>query len=50
MYNILVCDDEKAIVDAIEIYLLQEKYNVIFLQNLRTQTKFWVLILVQTTT
>ncbi len=29
MYNILVCDDEKAIVDAIEIYLLQEKYNVI---------------------
>ena len=29
MFNILVCDDDKAIVDAIEIYLLQEKYNVI---------------------
>ena len=29
MYNILVCDDDRTIVDAIEIYLLQEKYNVI---------------------
>ena len=29
MFNILVCDDDKSIVDAIEIYLLQEKYNVI---------------------
>ena len=29
MFNILVCDDDKAIVDAIEIYLLQEKYDVI---------------------
>ena len=29
MFNILVCDDDKAIVDAIEIYLLQEKYNVL---------------------
>ncbi len=28
MFNILVCDDDKAIVDAIEIYLAQEKYNV----------------------
>ena len=27
--NILVCDDEKAIVDAIEIYLQQENYNVL---------------------
>ena len=28
MYNILVCDDEKEIVDAIEIYLMQEGYQV----------------------
>ena len=28
-YNILVCDDEKEIVDAIEIYLMQEGYNVL---------------------
>ena len=28
MYNILVCDDEKEIVDAIEIYLLQEDCKV----------------------
>lgn len=27
-YNILVCDDEKEIVDAIEIYLMQEGYTV----------------------
>ena len=29
MINILVCDDDKEIVDAIEIYLLQEGYNVL---------------------
>ena len=29
MMNILVCDDDKEIVDAIEIYLLQEGYQVI---------------------
>lgn len=28
MYNILVCDDDKEIVDAIEIYLTQEGYQV----------------------
>lgn len=28
MYNILVCDDEKEITDAIEIYLTQEGYKV----------------------
>ena len=28
MYNILVCDDDKEIVEAIEIYLTQEGYNV----------------------
>ena len=29
MYNILVCDDEKEIVDAIEIYLTQEGFGVL---------------------
>lgn len=29
MYNILVCDDEKEIVDAIEIYLMQEGFRVL---------------------
>lgn len=29
MINILVCDDEKEIVDAIEIYLMQEGYGVV---------------------
>lgn len=29
MYNILVCDDEKEIVKAIEIYLTKEGYNVL---------------------
>lgn len=29
MMNILVCDDEKEIVEAIEIYLMQEGYNII---------------------
>ena len=28
MYNILVCDDEKEITDAVEIYLTQEGYQV----------------------
>ena len=32
-FNILVCDDEKSIVDAIEIYLKQENYNVIKAYN-----------------
>jgi len=32
-FNILVCDDEKAIVDAIEIYLKQENYNIIKAYN-----------------
>ena len=29
MANILVCDDDHEIVDAIEFYLLQEGYNVL---------------------
>ncbi len=33
MYNILVCDDDKEIVKAIEIYLVKENYNVIKAYN-----------------
>ena len=29
MYNVLVCDDDREIVEAIEIYLLQEGYKVL---------------------
>lgn len=29
MFNILVCDDDKEIVDAIDIYLLQEGYHIL---------------------
>lgn len=29
MYNILVCDDDREIVETIEIYLSKEGYNVI---------------------
>ncbi len=29
MYNILVCDDDREIVEAIEIYLSQEGYNIL---------------------
>ena len=28
MYNILICDDEKDIVSALEIYLKTEGYNI----------------------
>ena len=33
MYNILVCDDDKEIVKAIEIYLIGEQYNVLKAYN-----------------
>lgn len=33
MYTILVCDDDKDIVDAIQIYLSQEGYNIIKAYN-----------------
>ena len=33
MYTILVCDDEKEIVEAIEIYLMQEGYKVLKAYN-----------------
>ena len=29
MFNILVCDDDREIVDAIEIYLSQEGYHIL---------------------
>ncbi len=29
MYNVLVCDDDREIVEAIEIYLSQEGYKVL---------------------
>ncbi len=33
MYNILVCDDDKEIVEAIEIYLQKEGYNILKAYN-----------------
>ena len=33
MYNVLVCDDEKAILDSIGIYLRQEGYGVLKAEN-----------------
>lgn len=33
MYNILVCDDDREIVEAIEIYLVSEGYNVLKAYN-----------------
>ena len=33
MYNILVCDDDKEIVEAIEIYLTKEGYNILKAYN-----------------
>ena len=33
MYNILVCDDDKEIVEAIEIYLSKEGYKILKAYN-----------------
>ncbi len=33
MYNVLVCDDDKAILNSIAIYLKQEGYNVLTAEN-----------------
>lgn len=33
MSRVLICDDEKAIVDAIEIYLMQEGYETLRAEN-----------------
>ncbi len=33
MYNVLVCDDDKEIVEAIEIYLTKEGYNILKAYN-----------------
>jgi len=38
-FTILVCDDDKAIVDALEIYLQQENYNVVKAYNGREALK-----------
>ncbi len=38
MANILVCDDDKEIVEAIDIYLREEGYQV---YKARTRTRFW---------
>ena len=45
-FNILVCDDDHSIVDAIEIYLKQEGYRVIkayngFPRNPRIRIRYW---------
>ena len=39
MYNILVCDDDKEIVNAIEIYLSKEGYNILKAYNGREALK-----------
>ena len=39
MYNILVCDDDKEIVEAIEIYLKREGYNILKAYNGREALK-----------
>ena len=60
MYNILVCDDDKEIVEAIEIYLSQEGYKVlkaydgiealaILEKEKRMRIKYWDSISVLTT-
>lgn len=39
MYNILVCDDDKEIVEAIEIYLTQEGYRILKAYDVRKLLK-----------
>ena len=39
MYNVLVCDDDKEIVEAIEIYLKREGYNILKVYNGREALK-----------
>ena len=39
MYNVLVCDDDKEIVEAIEIYLKREWYNILKAYNGREALK-----------
>lgn len=39
MYNVLVCDDDKEIVEAIEIYLKREGYNILKAYNGREALK-----------
>lgn len=44
MYNILVCDDDKEIVEAIEIYLSQEGYKVLKAYDGEEALDFWISI------
>lgn len=44
MYNILVCDDDKEIVEAIEIYLSQEGYKVLKAYDGGKHWSFWISI------
>ena len=39
MYNVLVCDDDKEIVEAIEIYLKREGYNILKAYNGRAKAQ-----------
>ena len=39
MYNILVVDDDKEIVNAIEIYLSKEGYNILKVGNTESKVK-----------
>lgn len=39
MYNVLVCDDDKAILDSLEIYLNLEGYKVFKAENGRQALK-----------
>ena len=41
MFKILVCDDDKEIVEAIEIYLTQEGYEVLKAYDGEEAIRFW---------
>ena len=41
MINVLVCDDDKEIVEAIEIYLRQEGYNVLKAYGIIVHQPLW---------
>ena len=41
MYKILVCDDDREIVEAIEIYLSQEGYQILKAYDGIEALRFW---------
>ena len=41
MYKILVCDDDREIVEAIEIYLSQEGYQILKAYDGSKHWRFW---------